>query len=91
MLVPSQLSANSYNHDEWEKGHDLSVAREEAKKAESLVPGPQSTERKRTANVSSDQASASYLEKIRNLTCAEITAIKLPGVVFIAEDDVQLS
>ena len=68
MLAPGQLSSISYNHDEWEKGHDLSVAKE-VKKDESVVPVPQSTDdRDTTANASSDQASALYLDKIRNLT-----------------------
>ena len=83
VLVPGQLSPLSYNHDEWEKGHDVPV--------ESIVPVPQSTEEEVTATVSSDQASASFLEKTKNLTRGEITSIKLPGVVFIAEDEVQLS
>ena len=103
ILVPGQLPVILYDHDEWEKNH-ASVAREEFKveevKAvkvdESLIITQSADvshrgDKESTGNVNSVQASVFDLNIVRNLTCVEIAAIKLPEVVFIAEKDVVLA
>lgn len=106
MLVPGQLPIILYNHDEWEKNH-ASVAGEEVKvdeikedkevKVDESLSVTQSADvshrgcKESTGNVNTVQASVFDLNIVKNLRRAEIAAIKLPEVVFIAEKDVVLA
>jgi len=104
VLVPGQLPIILYNHDEWEKSY-ASVAGKEVKVDDKedkvkVDESPSVTQyddvshhgdKESNANGNSAQANFFDLSIVRNPTRAEIAAIKLPEVVFIAEKDVVLS
>ena len=106
MLVPGQLPIILYNHDEWEKNY-ASVAEEEVKvdkvkedkevKVDESLSVTQyayvshSEDKESTGNGNSVQVSVFDLSMVKNFTRAEIAAVKLPEVVYIAEKDVVLA